>query len=109
MARAWHLKSRPISRPGLGNFELKQIALPSLEEGQIHVRNLSLSVNPYMRPRIDDNPRSYIPPFKVDEPMDGGAIGEVLESRAKIQLESKTAMQTYPTDSRGSLPCPRNL
>ncbi|SCB39535.1 hypothetical protein [Rhizobium lusitanum] len=109
MARAWHLKSRPISRPGLGNFELKQIALPSLEEGQIHVRNLSLSVDPYMRPRIDDNPRSYIPPFKVDEPMDGGAIGEVLESRAKIQLESKTAMQTYPTDSRGSLPCPRNL
>ncbi|MFT8990418.1 MAG: NADP-dependent oxidoreductase [Gluconobacter albidus] len=82
MAYAWHLKSRPTGRPALGNFELKPIALPSLEEGQIHVRNLWLSVDPYMRPRMDDNPRSYIPPFKIGETMDGGAIGEVLESRA---------------------------
>jgi hypothetical protein len=82
MAYAWHLKSRPIGRPDVGNFELKQIALPSLEEGQIHVRNLWLSVDPYMRPRMDDNPRSYVPSFKVGEPLDGGAIGEVVESRA---------------------------
>jgi len=82
MTYAWHLKSRPIGRPNLDNFELKQIALPRLEEGQIHVRNLWLSVDPYMRPRMDGNERSYIPPFKVGDPMDGGAIGEIVESRA---------------------------
>ncbi|MBY2907703.1 NADP-dependent oxidoreductase [Rhizobium leguminosarum] len=82
MAHAWHLKSRPIGRPDLENFELKQIALPSLEEGQIHVRNLWLSVDPYMRPRMNDNLRSYVPPYEVGAPLDGGAIGEVVESRA---------------------------
>ena len=82
MAYAWHLISRPTGRPDLANFAMKQIALPGLAEGQIHVRNLWLSVDPYMRPRMDDNPRSYIPPFKLGEPMDGGAISEVVESRA---------------------------
>jgi len=82
MAYVWHLASRPIGRPDLGNFELKQVALPRIGEDQIHVRNLWLSVDPYMRPRMNDNPRSYIPSFKVGEPMDGGAIGEVVESRA---------------------------
>jgi NADPH-dependent curcumin reductase CurA len=82
MAYAWHLKSRPIGKADPGNFELKQIPLSSLEEGHIHVRNLWLSVDPYMRPRMDDNPRSYIPPFKVGAPLDGGAIGEVVQSRA---------------------------
>jgi len=82
LAHAWHLVSRPTGKPDLANFELRQIALPSLEEGQIRVKNLWLSVDPYMRPRMDDNPRSYIPPFKLGEPLDGGALGEVLESNA---------------------------
>ncbi len=82
MAHAWHLTSRPTGKPDRANFAMKQITLPSLEEGQIHVRNLWLSVDPYMRPRMDDNPRSYIPPFKLGDPLEGGAIGEVVESRA---------------------------
>jgi len=82
MACAWHLRARPVGRPNPGNFELKEFALPSLEDGQIHVRNVWLSVDPYMRPRMDDNPRSYIPPFKVGAPLEGGAIGEVVQSRA---------------------------
>ena len=81
MARAWHLVSRPEGAPDRSNFELREFDLPKLEDGAIHVRNLWLSVDPYMRGRMNES-RSYIPPFQIDEPMDGGAIGEVVESRA---------------------------
>ncbi|HVM22873.1 MAG TPA: NADP-dependent oxidoreductase [Sphingomicrobium sp.] len=81
MARAWHLKSRPQGMPTNDNFELKEIALPPLEEGQLRVRNTWLSVDPYMRGRMNDV-KSYVPPFQIGEPMEGGAVGEVVESRA---------------------------
>ena len=80
MARAWHLKSRPSGMPTQDNFELKEISLPPLGDGQARVKNLWLSVDPYMRGRMNDV-KSYVPPFQVGEPMDGGAIGEVVESR----------------------------
>jgi len=82
MARAWHLKSRPNGMPTADNFELKQIELPSLGEGMVRVRNRWLSVDPYMRGRMNDV-KSYVPSFQVGEPMDGGAIGEVVESNAE--------------------------
>jgi NADPH-dependent curcumin reductase CurA len=81
MARAWHLKSRPSGMPTDENFELKDIALPDIGEGQVRVRNLWLSVDPYMRGRMNDV-KSYVPAFQVGEPLEGGAIGEVIESRA---------------------------
>ena len=82
MARAWHLKSRPDGMPNSDNFELKEVDLPPLGENQLRVRNRWLSVDPYMRGRMNDV-KSYVPPFQVGEPMDGGAIGEVLESNAE--------------------------
>jgi NADPH-dependent curcumin reductase CurA len=81
MARAWHLKSRPSGMPTPDNFELKEVDLPQLGEGQVRVRNLWLSVDPYMRGRMNDV-KSYVPAFQVGEPLEGGAIGEVVESRA---------------------------
>jgi NADPH-dependent curcumin reductase CurA len=81
MPRAWHLASRPEAMPTSGNFELKAIDLPKLEDGSIHVRNLWLSVDPYMRGRMNES-KSYIPPFQVDAPMEGGAVGEVIQSKA---------------------------
>lgn len=82
MARAWHLMSRPQGLPTDENFALKEIDLPSLAEGQICIRNQWLSVDPYMRGRMNDV-KSYVPPFQIDQPMDGGAVGEVVESRAE--------------------------
>jgi len=82
MARAWHLKSRPDGTPTHDNFELKDIELPSVEDGQVRIRNLWLSVDPYMRGRMNES-KSYIPPFQIDAPMDGGAVGEVVESNAE--------------------------
>jgi NADPH-dependent curcumin reductase CurA len=81
MARAWHLKSRPHGLPTTDDFELKDVALPELGEGMVRVRNRWLSVDPYMRGRMNDT-KSYVPPFQLGEPMDGGAIGEVVESNA---------------------------
>jgi NADPH-dependent curcumin reductase CurA len=80
MARAWHLKSRPDGMPTPDNFELKEVALPPLSAGEVRVRNLWLSVDPYMRGRMNDV-KSYVPQFQVGEPLEGGAIGEVVESR----------------------------
>ena len=82
MARAWHLKSRPEGTPTAGNFELKEIDVPQLGDGMIRVRNQWLSVDPYMRGRMNDA-KSYVPPFKLGEPLEGGAVGEVVESKAE--------------------------
>jgi NADPH-dependent curcumin reductase CurA len=65
----------------MDNFELKEVELPPLSEGQVRVRNRWLSVDPYMRGRMNDV-KSYTPPFEVGAPLEGGAIGEVVESRA---------------------------
>ena len=81
MARAWHLVSRPQGLPTDENFALKDIDLPPLGPGMIRVRNQWLSVDPYMRGRMNDV-KSYVPPFQIDQPMEGGAVGEVVESSA---------------------------
>jgi NADPH-dependent curcumin reductase CurA len=82
MPQAWHLKSRPQGLPTADNFELKAIELPPLDDGMVRVENVWLSVDPYMRGRMNDV-KSYVPPFQVGAPMDGGAVGRVVESRAE--------------------------
>ena len=82
MARAWHLKSRPSGMPTPENFEMKDVELPPVGEGMVRIRNHWLSVDPYMRGRMNDV-KSYVPPFQVGEPLEGGAVGEVVESRAE--------------------------
>ncbi|QKS01624.1 NADP-dependent oxidoreductase [Sphingomonas sp. CL5.1] len=81
MPRAWSLKSRPQGVPGDENFALLDLPSAPLGEGQVRVANRWLSVDPYMRGRMNDV-KSYVPPFALGEPMQGGAIGEVVESRA---------------------------
>jgi len=81
MARAWHLMSRPQGLPQKDDFALKDFDLPPVGEGEMRVRNLWLSVDPYMRGRMNDV-KSYVPPFQLDQPMEGGAVGEVVESKA---------------------------
>jgi len=74
------LASRPKGRPTLENFAIATVDLPPLTDGQVLVRNLFMSVDPYMRGRMNDA-RSYVAPFQVGQVLDGGAIGEVIESR----------------------------
>jgi len=80
MARAWHLMNRPQGLPTDTDVALKDVALAPLNEGMVHVRNHWLSVDPYMRGRMNDV-KSYVPSFQIGEPMTGGAVGEVIESR----------------------------
>ncbi len=79
MARAWHLASRPDGMPTAANFALNELGDQALGDNQLRVVNRWLSVDPYMRGRMNDV-KSYVPPFQVGEPMSGGAIGEVVES-----------------------------
>ncbi|MFE1173638.1 NADP-dependent oxidoreductase [Streptomyces sp. NPDC058773] len=79
-SREWHLVARPHGWPTPEDFALREAAVPEVGEGQILVRNQHFSVDPYMRGRMNDV-KSYVPPFQLDQPMDGGAVGEVIASR----------------------------
>ncbi|MEV4502662.1 NADP-dependent oxidoreductase [Streptomyces klenkii] len=80
-SREWHLVARPHGWPKPEDFALREVAVPEPGEGQILVRTIHMSVDPYMRGRMNDV-RSYIPPFELDRPMEGGAVGEVVASRS---------------------------
>ena len=80
-SREIRLASRPTGVPTPGNFALAQTELQPLQDRQVLVRNLFMSVDPYMRGRMNDS-KSYVAPFQLGQPLEGGAVGEVVESRA---------------------------
>lgn len=75
------LASRPTGWPTHDNFRTVTVDLPELAEGEVRVANEFISVDPYMRGRMNEG-RSYIPPFELDETMTGAAVGRVVESRS---------------------------
>ncbi len=74
-----HLASRPSGVPTKDNFEVAEAPVPTPGDGEILVRNDWISVDPYMRGRMRDAD-SYVPPFQLGEPMEGGCVGEVVVS-----------------------------
>ncbi len=74
------LASRPAAEATLDNFRLEAVALPALEDGQVLVRHHWLSLDPYMRMRMNEG-KSYAAPQALGAPMVGGTAGEVVESR----------------------------
>ncbi|MER5426046.1 NADP-dependent oxidoreductase [Streptosporangium roseum] len=76
-SREWHLVRRPEGVPTPEDFALREVEVAGPGSGQILVRNLHVSVDPYMRGRMNDV-KSYLPPFRIDRPMDGGAVGVVV-------------------------------
>ncbi|MET9556657.1 NADP-dependent oxidoreductase [Streptomyces sp. NPDC006645] len=81
-SREWHLVARPRGWPKAEDFALREVAVAEPGEGRILVRNKHFSVDPYMRGRMNDV-KSYTPPYKLDHPMDGAAVGEVVASDAE--------------------------
>lgn len=81
VAREVHLKSRPKGLPTIENFATVEVIVATPAEGEVLVRNLWMSVDPYMRGRMNEGP-SYIPQFELGQPMQGSAIGKVLVSRS---------------------------
>ncbi|MGW0764555.1 NADP-dependent oxidoreductase [Streptomyces sp. NPDC002676] len=80
--REWHLLSRPVGWPKSEDFALVETPMPTPGEGQVLVRNKYLSVDPYMRGRMSAA-QSYVAPFELGKVMQGGAVGEVIESNAE--------------------------
>lgn len=74
------LASRPSGWVTADNFTLTEEAVPEVGEGQLLVRNLFMSVDPYMRGRMNDV-QSYVPPFQIGEVLQAGVVGEVAASR----------------------------
>jgi hypothetical protein len=74
------LASRPEGVASTSNFRLEEQQMPTLQSGQVLVRNLWLSLDPYMRGRMNEG-RSYVAAQPLNEVMGGGTAGEVKESR----------------------------
>jgi NADPH-dependent curcumin reductase len=81
--KQWLLTSRPTGEASLQNFRLVETPVPPLPDGHVLVRNLYLSLDPYMRMRMDAR-KSYAPPHPVGEVMLGGTVAEVIESRSPL-------------------------
>jgi NADPH-dependent curcumin reductase len=79
-----HLVSRPKGEPSADNFKLVRAALPTLQEGQVLVRHHFLSLDPYMRGRMNDG-KNYAQPQPLDAVMIGGTVG-VIEQSANAQF-----------------------
>ena len=73
--------SRPAGMPTVDNFNIVDTEVPQLNDGEVLVRTLYISVDPYLRGRMREG-RSYVPPFQVGEVIVSGVVGEVVESRA---------------------------
>ncbi|KAA5834524.1 NADP-dependent oxidoreductase [Saccharopolyspora hirsuta] len=76
------LASRPKGWPTPDNFDVVEVDTPQPGDGQLLVRNLVMSVDPYMRGRMNEG-KSYVPPFEVGKALQGGAVGEVVTSNAE--------------------------
>ena len=94
ISREIRLASRPTGRPGADNFSLAQVAIGPPGEGHVLVRNLFMSVDPYMRGRMNDRP-SYVAPFELGKPLVGGAVGEVVESRSDAFKRGDSVVSNY--------------
>ena len=78
--RQIHLISRPTGEPSTANFKLVDVAIPALQDGEVLVRNHFLSLDPYMRGRMNDG-KNYAAPQALNAVMIGGTVGEVVESK----------------------------
>ncbi len=94
-SREIRLRSRPVGEPTAENFELveTEVATTPLEE-QLLVRNLYMSVDPYMRGRMREG-RSYTAPFAIGEALTGGAVGEVVASGHSDFAPGDTVLHNY--------------
>jgi len=81
-SRAWHLLARPHGWPKPEDFALREVEVERPGPGQILVRNEYVSVDPYMRGRMSAA-KSYVAPFELGKPMQGGAVGQVVASEAE--------------------------
>ncbi len=86
MSREIRLKRRPVGLPSEADFELAEVPIPALHEGEVLVQNHYMSVDPYMRGRMYDQP-SYVAPFQLGQALDGGCVGQVIRTQGNTTCE----------------------
>ena len=74
------LKNRPVGKPTLGDFKFLEEENPITQEGQVLLKTLYVSVDPYLRGRMS-SAKSYVPPFELNKPIQSGIIAKVVESK----------------------------
>ena len=79
--REWQLAARPHGEPTPEDFRLVEVEHPDPADGQVVVRMLAMSVDPYMRGRMNAG-KSYAAAWEVGDTMQGGAVGRVVDSRS---------------------------
>lgn len=76
------LKNRPVGIPTESDFEVVEVAVRQPIGGEVLIQNVFISVDPYMRGRMNDS-KSYVPPFQIGETIPGGSIGKVVLSKSE--------------------------
>lgn len=89
------LSERPEGFPTLNNFRTENVELPEIQENEVLVEGLYYSVDPYMRGRMNDA-KSYISTFQIDEPLSGGVVGKVIQSKATALKEGDLVLGRLP-------------
>jgi NADPH-dependent curcumin reductase CurA len=89
------LASRPKGMPTKDQFRTETTTLPSLQDGDVLTKALYFSVDPYMRGRMNDA-KSYAAPYKVDEPIMGGGIGKIIESKSSTFEKGDIVQGFFP-------------
>ena len=79
VSREIRLKQRPVGLPTEEIFERVEVPVDEPADGEFLVRNIWMSVDPYMRGRMIDR-KSYVPPYEIGKPLTGGCIGQVVAS-----------------------------
>ncbi len=106
-SREVRLRSRPEGIPSAENFSLETVTLDDPGPGEVQIRNMWMSVDPYMRGRMRDKP-SYVPPFQLGEVLQGGAVGTVVQSNYDGLAVGDTVLSMFgwrqAFNASGSLP-----
>ena len=114
MSREIRLKSRPVGLPTAANFEMVETQLAAPGPGEMVVRNVYMSVDPYMRGRMNDV-RSYAPPFQLGEALRGDAVGQVVASNGgrfsegAVVLSNKGWREVFLSDGHDLFPIDTTL
>jgi NADPH-dependent curcumin reductase CurA len=89
------LASRPVGKPTAENFRTEEVELNEPGADSVLLKPLFISVDPYMRGRMNDA-KSYVPPFQVDKPIDGGVVATVVESKSGLLRAGDTVVGNLP-------------
>ncbi|MGD9866284.1 MAG: NADP-dependent oxidoreductase [Pseudodonghicola sp.] len=92
--REIHLTFRPVGLPSAEDFQIATVSRPAPAEGEVQVRNLWLTVDPYMLPRMQGI-KGYLPPYELEAPLEGEAVGEVIASGCAEFRPGDLVLSTY--------------